>query len=107
MQPFAEVNVKLAIMLFRHRTFVQSEGTQHVFNHRLSSIMVSGAKHAWKEIEEIVSAIAPASFYGGHKVEWANTTGVGVLTFMTSVRMVHSFHQDVVLCCTTTPVWCL
>eukprot|EP00892_Ulva_mutabilis_P001739 jgi/Ulvmu1/11566/UM079_0009.1 len=67
--------------------FVLSEGTQHVFNHRLSSMMVSGDKHAWKDLEEIVRAVAPASFYGGYKVEWANTTGVGVLTFMTSVRM--------------------
>lgn len=50
--------------------------------------MVSGDKNAWKYVEEIVRAVAPASFYGGYKVEWANTTAVGVLTFITSVRMV-------------------
>lgn len=50
--------------------------------------MVSGDKNAWKDVEELVRAVAPASFYGGYKVEWANTAAVGVLTFITSVRMV-------------------
>lgn len=67
--------------------FVLSEGTEQMFDHRLSSMMVSGDKNAWKDVEKIVRAVAPASFYGGYKVEWANTTGVGVLTFITSVRM--------------------
>ena len=71
-----------------HIAGVQSEGTEDIFNHRLSSMMVSGDKTAWKDVEDVIRAVAPASFYGGYKVEWANTTGVGVLTFITSVRMV-------------------
>jgi hypothetical protein len=67
---------------------MQSEGTANVFNHRLSAMMVSGDKKAWREVEGVVRAAAPASFYGGSRVEWANTIGVGVLTFLASVRMV-------------------
>lgn len=67
---------------------MQSEGTEHTFNHRLSSMMVSGDRKAWDNVRELVHAVAPASFYGGHKVEWANTTGLGVLMFIEAVRMV-------------------
>lgn len=59
-----------------------------MFNHRLSAMMVSGDKKAWREVEGVVRAAAPASFFGGRKVEWANTIGVGVFTFLASVRMV-------------------
>lgn len=59
-----------------------------MFNHRLSAMMVSGDKKAWREVEGVVHAAAPASFYGGRRVEWANTIGVGVVTFLASVRMV-------------------
>ena len=67
---------------------MQSEGTEQPFNHRLSSMMVSGDKNAWNHVQELVRAVAPASFYGGYKVEWANTTGLGVLMFIEAVRMV-------------------
>lgn len=51
-------------------------------------MMVSGDKKAWRGVEGIVRAAAPASFYGGRRVEWANTIGVGVVAFLVSVRMV-------------------
>jgi hypothetical protein len=69
---------------------VQSEGTANAFNHHLSAMMVSGDKKAWRKVEQIVRAAAPASFYGGCRVEWANSIAVGVVTVLASVRMVCS-----------------
>jgi hypothetical protein len=53
-------------------------------------MMVSGDKEAWREVEEIVRAAAPASFFGGCRVDWANAIAVGVVTVLASLRMVHS-----------------
>jgi hypothetical protein len=53
-------------------------------------MMVSGDRRAWREVEDIVRAAAPASFYGGCRVEWANAMGVAVVTVLASVRMVRS-----------------
>jgi hypothetical protein len=60
--------------------------------------MVSGDKKAWREVEGIVRAAAPASFFGGRRVEWANAIGVGVVTVLASVRMVRAVVVHLYVC---------
>ena len=65
-----------------------SDPKRRVFGGGGSCVMVSGDKAAWHRYSHVITAAAPAAFYGGKAPEHANAVSVAICAFMSSVYMV-------------------